>query len=166
MKNNVQKYINPKPETPKSSPFDKARSVIFRTCLYFTCIVLLLLSAQAIATEDSVAKYVEPSRFLMIFPFAITVAIADMVWKAQNAKTALKLTVHYIAITAAFYVFLYLPVQSSQNPTSPLIIIALLSVVYFICATTALVIRAKIRKKKEEATPYVPVYSSVKSSRK
>jgi peptidoglycan biosynthesis protein MviN/MurJ (putative lipid II flippase) len=120
---------------------------------------------QAAATADSVAKYVEPSRFLMIFPFAFTTALADMVWEAKNAKTAFKLIVHYVVLTVAFYVFLYLPVQSTQNPTSPIIIIALLSVIYFICASIVLVILSKIRKKKEAETPYVPVYSSVKTPR-
>ena len=167
MKNTAQKYINSnfKPEPPKKSALDKVKSVTFRTCLYFTCIVLFLLAAQASATADSVAKYVEPSRFLMIFPFALTVSLADMVWGAKNAKTALKLIVHYVVVTVAFYVFLYLPVQSTQNPTSPIIIIALLSVIYFICASIILVIISKAKKKKEAETPYVPVYSSVRTSK-
>ena len=52
-------------------------TVFFHTCAYFTVFTLILLIIQASA-GDGGAAYVKPSRFLLVLPFALFIALADV----------------------------------------------------------------------------------------
>ncbi len=119
---------------------------------YFTVISLVLLILQVIQADN---RYIEPSRFLLIYPFGVMMALGNLTLKCKGMKPALKTALHYLITVASFYVFLIMPAAGSMNP---FFLIVLLSVIYFAIAAPILIVNHIKRKKAEEATPYTSVY--------
>ena len=86
-------------------------------------------------------------------------AFGDLVLKASSMKPAAKVITHYLISVGAFYAFLLAP---AKNSGSPVVLILLLTAVYFIIALPIIIVRSRKMKKENEATPYVSVYSKKK----
>lgn len=134
----------------------KLKRILVRSCVYFTALTLMLLIIQAFSAD---IRYVTPTRFLLIYPFSLSMALGDLVLKAKSMKSATKVITHYLISVGAFYAFLLAPAKNSGNPV---VLILILTAVYFIVAIPVIVVRARKRKKETEAAPYVSVYSKKK----
>lgn len=135
---------------------EKLIYVLLRACSYFTAITLFLLIIQSLKADS---RYVSPTRFLLIFPFGVSLAVGNLVLKSKSLSIFAKTVSHYLISVVSFYVFLIAPIGKSANPI-PLILI--LTVVYFIVATPIIIIAAKKHKKELEEAPYVSIYSKKK----
>ena len=156
MKNN-KKSIPATEELKTTTAADIIKQIISHSCIYFTAVALVLLIAQAISSGES-GKTIEPTRFLMIYPFTLALASADCIFKARSMGTGAKVAIHYAITIIAFYLFICAPVKSSANP---IVIILFMSFIYFVIATPILIVRHLIKKKKEKEVPYQSVYSKV-----
>ena len=143
-------------EQPKPfSATDVIKYALTRSCIYFTAITVIILAAQIILIGAS-EKTIEPSRFLLIYPFTLAFSLADCIFKARALGITAKVFIHYAVAVFSFYAFVYAPTKSEANPV---VIIVFLSAVYFIIATPFLIVRAVNKKKKEKAVPYQSIYS-------
>ena len=129
--------------------------IISYSCIYFTVISLLILIVQALSAQENEVSFIAPSRFLMLFPFTLAVAVADCIFMVKSMKMASKVLVHYASLAVSFYAFVCAPMN---NGTSPLAIVALITVIYFIVATPILIIVSAKNKKKRESVPYQSIY--------
>ena len=120
---------------------------------YFTVITLLLLFAQALQ-EDT--RYVTPSRFLLIYPFGVMMALGNLILTAKKMKLSAKTALHYLVTVASFYLFLLLPASNSGNPFT---LILILTAIYFIIAAPIVIVRYLKNKKENEAVPYKSQFS-------
>ena len=68
-------------------------TVFFHTCAYFTVFTLILLIIQASAGDSNTA-YVKPSRFLLVLPFALFIALAAI--KVKNPALSKKIDIKLI----------------------------------------------------------------------
>ena len=142
----------------KLSARDVINHIISKSCIYFTAIALVLLIAQALSVEGDEIAFVDPTRFFMLYPFTLCIAIAELIFKAKTVKTVWKLLVHYGVLVLSFYIFVCSPVKTETNPVA---IVALVSLLYFAAAGTVLIIRAAKAKKEQKQVPYESVYKNV-----
>ena len=155
MKNTPQ--VAPAPEKTKLTLLGALKYIICYSSVLFTAISVVILIAQsASASADGVA-FADPSRFLAIYPFALCTAAAGLIFKTQ-AKTLVKILVHYGVSALAFYFFICAPIKSSTNPAA---IVALVSLLYFIGVAVELSIRTAIKRKNRDAVPYQSVYGRI-----
>ena len=154
MKNTQQNKVE---MTEKKFIPDIIRYIINHSCIYFTLLSLVLLFIQYVTSENA-TSYIEPSRFLLLFPFALCISVAECIFKAKSLNIFIKVLIHYVAFVISFYVFVCAP---TANLNKPFVIMALITVLYFIAATPVLVIRGVIKKKQKESVPYESVYKNV-----
>ena len=130
----------------------EALNVFLWSCAYFTVISLVLLVLQAAQSDN---RYIEPMRFILIYPFGAAMALGQLLLRAKSIKMAAKTMLHYVITVASFYIFLLSP---AGNMTSPVFLILVLSVVYFVVALPIIIVKHIKNKKTEEEMPYQSVY--------
>jgi uncharacterized membrane protein YfcA len=137
----------------KKAPFGELLKYVFLwSSAYFTIITLVLLFSQALDTDT----YVVPAKFLLIFPFAVVMALGNLVIKSQAMKIGAKTILHCAMTILGAYVFLILPNKTTANP---FVILLTFAAIYFIIATPILIVRRSKLKKEEEKTPYKSMFS-------
>jgi hypothetical protein len=141
----------PTPEETRLSAVGAIKYIIGYSSVIFTAISLILLVAQALTTSEGEIAFVDPSRFLMLYPFTLCTAAAALVFKARTIKMWLKLLIHYGVSAIALYIFVCAPVKNGS-------IVALASILYLIVALAILIPRAIINKKMNEEIPYQSVF--------
>ena len=144
-----------KNEVKKTPWHEHLKYVFLWSSAYFTVITLLLLFSQALNTDT----YVAPSKFLLIYPFAIVMALGNLVIKEPSLKMRTKTILHCLMTIGGLYVFLILPNKSTTNPP---VILLIFAVIYFIIATPILIVRYAKHKKAQEEAPYKPMFSKQK----
>ena len=152
MKQNEQKT----PPKESNKALTMIKSVLSSTCGFFTVFTMLILTTQLFGSND----LIQPLKFFMLFPFALCISVANLIFKAKSINTFLKLIIHFAILTASFYLCFF---TSSQN-VKPLALILLLGVLYIIIATPILII-LKLKKKKSEPKPeYVSMFKGASKS--
>ena len=152
MKNASQPVTAPK--QTKLSAVDILKYIIGYSSVIFTAISLVLLIIMTLTAGEDDITIVEPSRFLVLYPFALCTSAASLVFKTR-IKVVFRILIHYAVSAAAFYLFICSPIKNNVNPAA---IIAVISVLYFIVAAIYLGARAIVNKRNQEEIPYQPVY--------
>ncbi len=143
-------------EQPKQlAASDIVKYIFSRSCIYFTVVTLVILIAQVFSTGQN-GRTVEPIRLLLNYPFTLALACADCIFKARSLGTGAKVAIHYAITISSFYIFVCL---LAKNQANPIVIIMLISVIYFIISAPILIVRHSIKKKKKKEVPYQSVYS-------
>ena len=155
MKNTVKNV--PAPEKAALTPLGALKYIICYSSVLFTAISVVVLIAQALSASESGITFADPARFLAIYPFALFAAAASLVFKAKM-NTFWKILIHYGVSVVAFYLFICAPIKEYINSVA---IVALVSILYFICAAIEVSIRASIERKKRDSVPYQSVYGKI-----
>ena len=155
MKN--EKKAAPAAEQTRLTAYGAIKYIICYSSVVFNAISLILLIPQALSTDSNGVAFVDPARFLAIYPVALCTTAASLIFRA-NMKTVFKVLIHYAVTITAFYVFICAPIKSTSKP---LAIVAVTSLLYFIGVAIDLGIRAAIDKKKRVETPYQSVYGKL-----
>lgn len=134
---------------------ENAKYLLLWSSAYFTAITLLLLIPQAFQPDT----YVAPLKFLLIYPFAVIMALGNLVIKAPSLKLGAKTLLHCVMTIGGAYLFLILPSKGSANA---LVVLAVFALVYFAVAAPILIVKKRRLKKAEEAIPYKPMFSKQK----
>ena len=147
--------IMKKNEVKQTPWLERIKYIFLWSSAYFTVITLLLLISQVFQTST----YVAPAKFLMIYPFAIVMALGNLIIKAHAMKIGTKTLIHCLMTISGLYIFLILPNKSTTNAP---VILLIFSVIYFLIATPILIVRHIKLKKAQEETPYKPMFSKQK----
>lgn len=145
-----------KTETTKASLGARLLHIFLWSSAYFTVISVALLLTQSF---DS-SMYVSPTRFLLIYPFSLVMALGNLVIKSRSIKTFAKTLLHCIMTISALYLFLILP---TGNVANTLVVLLVFAAIYFLIATPILVVVYIKRKKAEEQIPYQAMFTKQKS---
>lgn len=129
-----------------------AKYIFLWSSAYFTAITLLLLISQALEPDT----YVAPLKFLLIYPFALVMALGNLVLKAPSMKLGAKTLLHCLMTIGSAYLFLILPSRGAANAFVVLLVFAL---IYFAIATPILIVIKRKLKKAEETAPYQPMFT-------
>lgn len=118
------------------------------TCVNFTLLALSLMLIRAIATGLD-GGIIEISRFLLLLPCGLFLAGAGTVYRHTALSGWLRLLLHYLLTTLAFFLFLWLP-AGGHNGVKNLLAIAFFTVAYAIVFAGILLTRHRFRSIREE----------------
>lgn len=115
-------------------------------CVYFTVISLFFLLLNLATPEKSIT----PVSFLRIVPAALTISLGGLLLKWQVIPRWARCLAHYALLMLAFFLFLWIPLNPIASPSTTLIVIVVLSVVYWLIFLLVHLIGARIRRLMEE----------------
>ena len=115
-------------------------------CVWFTCFSVFLMLFSLIASDTTA---ISCTRFLLLFVCGLCFSLAGMLRGADRVPNVVRVLLHYIIDTLAVFVFLYLPGSVDQAATR-LLMLLLISLVYWLVVGTIALIKARVRKLMEE----------------
>lgn len=99
-----------------------------------------------------------PVSVFLMFPLAFVISFANNVVRHTNLRSGTKLTVHFVLVTLALVLFVYLPHGSGVSSGSAMIVFALYVVLYAICTGFYVTITANKKRKIEKKSEYKNVF--------
>ena len=118
-----------------------------RACVYFTVIALLLIFSNLLMSKGGTT--ISTMQFLRILPVGLCMSAAGMLYQWEKMPRWAGILSHYLLTVLSVFLCLYLPVSSSQA-ASKLLMLVLLSVIYWVIIGLILLITSRIRKLMEE----------------
>ncbi len=145
----------PAPAPAPRSKTEGLSSLLRCTCMWYTAISVFVLLVNVLLSGNERA-YVDPLSFLLFLPFALAMAAAGMVRRADGLTTTARVILHPLLVLGGFYLCIYLPYQIEKKPTAGqmLAIFVLAAVLYGAVVTVLFLIRRRIRQKAIDDTPY------------
>lgn len=124
------------------------KRILTRGCIVYTCLSLLLLLINLIATaalEESLERAPIPAlTFFLLFPFGSSMAAAGEL-KATLTRGLGRL-LHYLITVLALWLFLWLPSGVQARPATLLILFALVSALYWAAVGIGALLRGRFRR--------------------
>lgn len=116
------------------------------TCRIYTIAAMLFLLLNLSGDEPLYAP-----AFLRVFWFALSFALANMIYLQPKWGKGIRLFVHFFVVTAGAFVFLYLPAANDMDSSASmrLIILIVIALIYWISMSLYWMVQSFARK----ATP-------------
>ena len=153
MKQTESKKSAAQPQKPSQA----LKYITLSTCVFYTIFSMIVLTTQFFGNND----LIQPLRFFLLLPFALGVSLSNLILKSRSLKTFPKHLLHFAALALSFYLCLC----STYQGSNPIVLIALLGVLYTVIATPILIV-LKIRSKKNEEAQKPAYVSMFKGSEK
>ena len=118
------------------------------SCVCFTAITLFMILVALLGAQTE--KVVNALQVLRTFPCALCLGAAWWIWWSEKPARWGKILSHYLIHVLAIFLFLYLPVSLSGQPAARLLMLVLLSVIYWVIFGVIALIRSRIRVLKDE----------------
>lgn len=118
------------------------------TCVWFTLLALALMLIRAIVSGID-GGIIEISRFLLLLPCGLFLSGAGMVRRQTTIAGWLRLLLHYLLTTLAFFLFLWLP-SGGHTGAKNLAAIAFFTLGYALVRGLILLVRHRFRSIREE----------------
>lgn len=119
-------------------------------CVYFTVIALFFLLLNLATLESENLKSISPISFLRIVPAALTISAAGLMLKWQVLPRWARSLSHYALVILAFFLFLWRPLNPIASTSTTLIVIVILTAIYWLVFLLVHLIGARIRRLMEE----------------
>ena len=113
------------------------------SCVCFTFITLFMLIVALLGSSSE--KAVNAFQVLRTFPCALCLGAAWSLLFAKKPTRGASILLHYLIHVLAIFLFLYLPVSYSGQAVARLLMLVLLSAVYWIVFGITALIRSRIR---------------------
>jgi hypothetical protein len=126
-------------------------------CRVYTVSAMLFLLLNLAIDGTLEGTIINTQAFLLVFVFALGFALADLVYTADFASFGVRLSCHFVIVTASAFLFLYLPGNFAASSSSKLLMLLLMILLYWICMAIYLAF-ARVKRK---TTPQKPEYKSV-----
>lgn len=127
---------------------EKLKHIFFTGCAINSATVLLLCAAANLFSIDGFAPRFTTVLMVLIFSFAVSFANSLMGFERLNL--AVRIIIHYVAISAAFYVIFILWSGFASKALLSFLIMCAYTVVYIIVMAVVCGIRRMRRRKKSE----------------
>ena len=147
MKSTQKKTVKEKPKS-----FFQLLGLWLRGGLLWYAVISLLWLAAGSATGVG-DKHLVARSFLMLFPFGLCMSTAGMLFSTQKIPRWLRVLGHYVITIVAFILFILLPNQNDAAPfrgSFILILIVLLTAIYWLLFLLVHIFKTKIKKLFEE----------------
>ena len=127
-------------------------------CAAYTVTAMLMLLFNLALAGGFEGTVIRPAAFLLIFPFALCLSLACLVYEAKTLPAAFRLGVHFVICTGAAYLLLYLPTNASASGAGRLIMLCLFALLYWLCMGIYLGIASACRKGEKPSEEYHSVF--------
>ena len=119
-------------------------------CVYFTAISLAIILINFMVANEADFGRINTVSFLLIFPLGLCLSAAGLLLRAKQIARWVRYLSHYIITVLSAYIFLWLPSNTAASPSTPLLMLVLFTVLYWIFFGLILLIKARIRRLMEE----------------
>ena len=123
---------------------------IVNGCVYFTAISLIMIVIKLLLDGSENAGRIHTGSFLLFLPFGLCMSAAGMLFSSQHLPSWAKYLLHFAITDLSLFLFLWLPANSSVQASTGLIMLALISILYWIFLGLVVWIRSRVRKLMEE----------------
>jgi hypothetical protein len=117
-------------------------------CVWYAAVSLCFLTVELFAGSDSYA--IAAKSFALLFPFGLCMSLAGMLYGSARVPRWGRMLSHYLITVLAFTLFLVLPSQKVFNPVFVLLLLVLLTVLYWILFALVHIFRGRLKKIMEE----------------
>lgn len=125
------------------------KRLLTRTCVWFTLLSVLLMVIYAVRSGADGTFFIELYRYFLLLPCSLFWAGAGIVYRHTAWGAFLRLLLHYLLTTLAFFLFLWLP-QGGHGAVQNLLAIVFFTVGYAIVFALIRLTRHRYRSIREE----------------
>jgi hypothetical protein len=117
------------------------------TCRVYTITAVLFLLLQMAIAGGADETVIRPEAFLLILPFAVIFALADLIYLSPRIALALRLLIHFVFVVAGACAFLYMPMMGADSPSSSVLTAVFgFAVAYWVCMVPYLLLSSAVRR--------------------
>ena len=110
--------------------FSKIKQWFVGGCVWYAIISLIFLVIDIALSKDA-THVISSTSFLLIFPFGLSMSGAGMLYRSKLPRWS-RILSHYIISIVSFLLFMLLPAGSLSSGVYVLLMLVLLTVIYWI----------------------------------
>ncbi len=111
--------------------FSKIKQWFVSGCVWYAIISLIFLIIDLALSNTDATHVISSTSFLLIFPFGLSMSGAGMLYKGKLPRWS-RILSHYIISVVSFLLFMLLPAGSVSSGVYVLLMLVLLTVIYWI----------------------------------
>ena len=118
-------------------------------CVWYAIISLIFLIVDFALSYTNATHVISSTSFLLIFPFGLCMSGAGMLYKSKLPRWS-RILLHYIISIVSFLLFMLLPAGSLSSGVYVLLMLVLLTVIYWILFALVHIFSARWKRVVEE----------------
>ena len=129
--------------------FEKIKQWFVGGCVWYAIISLIFLIVDFALSYTNATHVISSTSFLLIFPFGLCMSGAGMLYKSKLPRWS-RILLHYIISIVSFLLFMLLPAGSLSSGVYVLLMLVLLTVIYWILFALVHIFSARWKRVVEE----------------
>ena len=129
--------------------FSKIKQWFTGGCVWYAIISLLFLIIDLALSQKDATHVISSTSFLLIFPFGLAMSGAGMLYKSKLPRWS-RILSHYVISIVSFLLFMLLPAGSTSSGVYVLLMLVLLTVIYWILFALVHIFAARWKRVVEE----------------
>ncbi len=129
--------------------FKKIKQWFTGGCVWYAIISLIFLIIDLVISQKDATHVISSTSFLLIFPFGLAMSGAGMLYKSKLPRWS-RILSHYVISIVSFLLFMLLPAGSTSSGVYVLLMLVLLSVIYWILFALVHIFAARWKRVVEE----------------
>ena len=129
--------------------FKKIKQWFTGGCVWYAIISLVFLIIDLIISQKDATHVISSTSFLLIFPFGLAMSGAGMLYKSKLPRWS-RILSHYVISIVSFLLFMLLPAGSTSSGVYVLLMLVLLTVIYWILFALVHIFAARWKRVVEE----------------
>lgn len=118
-------------------------------CVWYAIISLIFLIIDLALSNTNATHVISSTSFLLIFPFGLSMSGAGMLYRSKLPRWS-RILLHYIISIVSFLLFMLLPAGSLSSGVYVLLMLVLLTVIYWILFALVHIFSARWKRVVEE----------------
>ena len=111
--------------------FSKIKQWLVGGCVWYAVISLIFLIIDIALSNTKATHVISSTSFLLIFPFGLSMSGAGMLYRSKLPRWS-RILSHYLISVVSFLLFMLLPAGSASSGVYVLLMLVLLTVIYWI----------------------------------
>ena len=128
--------------------FAKIKQWFTGGCVWYAIVSVIFLIIDLALSKDA-THVISSTSFLLIFPFGLAMSWAGMIYKSKLPRWS-RILLHYVISVVSFLLFMLLPAGSLSSGVYVLLMLVLLTVIYWILFALVHIFTARWRRVVEE----------------
>ena len=129
--------------------FTKIKQWLVGGCVWYAIVSLIFLIIDIALSNTDAMHVISSTSFLLIFPFGLSMSGAGMLYRSKLPRWS-RILLHYIISVVSFLLFMLLPAGSVSSGVYVLLMLVLLTVIYWILVALVHIFSARWKRVVEE----------------
>ena len=131
------------------------KKIALNTCVIFTAITVAYGILVSLMNPDAEQILIDGTRIVLFFFFALLVSLANALLSIKKMPSAIRVILHYLLSTFAFYLCVLFPVADTKVGAGFTVVgLSLFTVAYALGAATVCITRTSHKRNKEKKETY------------